>query len=74
PFHMPGAEEGFLGDLMGVATELDHDTRAILRQTLSDLWKEFREEYAWVAVSDLDARFTKFLLIGSALRSGFPAP
>ncbi len=40
------------------------ETREVLRKTLSDLWKEFTEEYAWMDASDLDVRFTRFLLIG----------
>ncbi|MEW6664956.1 MAG: DUF6178 family protein [Thermodesulfobacteriota bacterium] len=74
PFRMPGAEGDFLGDLMGSAGDLDQDAREILRKTLSDLWREFTDEYAWMEASDLDARFTRFLLIEASLRSGSPAP
>jgi hypothetical protein len=74
PFRMPEAEEGFLGDLMGRAGDLDQDTKEVLRRTLSDLWKEFTEEYASMDASELDARFTRFLMIEARLRFESPAP
>jgi hypothetical protein len=71
---MPGAREEYLGGLLEYAKDFDTGTREVLRGTLFDLWEEFTEEYAGVSVSDLDVRFTKFLLIESAVTSESPAP
>jgi hypothetical protein len=74
PFRMGDAGGRFLSDLMGCAGDFDHGTREVLRKTLSDLWEKFAEEYAWVVATDLDERFTRFLLIQGTPRSGSPAP
>jgi hypothetical protein len=63
PFRMPGFREIFIRDLMLYKTGLGPDEEILLKDTLSLLWQEFSEEYALVKTSDLDARFTKFIMI-----------
>jgi hypothetical protein len=63
PFRMPGFREIFIRDLMLYETGLGPDEEILLKDTLSLLWQEFSEEYALIEASDLDARFTKFIMI-----------
>lgn len=69
PFGMPGFRETFVRDFMGHASDLDPDLTDVLEDTLSQVWQQFSEEYAWVTVSDLDERFAKFFLIHPASES-----
>jgi hypothetical protein len=71
PFEMPGFEEIFIKDLMSYASDADPEAASILKNTLSIIWHEFREEYAWVILDDLDARYSNFI---SILPSGGVAP
>jgi hypothetical protein len=34
-----------------------------LKDALSSIWEEFREEYKWIYASDLDEKFTKFFWV-----------
>ena len=63
PFEMPGFEEIFVKDFMSYASDADPEAASILRDTLSLIWHEFREEYEWVNLDDLDARYSKFISI-----------
>jgi hypothetical protein len=63
PFEMPGFEEIFIKDFMSYALDADPEAASILRDTLSFIWHEFREEYEWVNLDDLDARYSKFISI-----------
>ena len=63
PYDMPGFEEIFVKDFMSYALNADPEAASILRDTLSFIWQEFREEYVWVILDDLDARFSKFISI-----------
>jgi len=63
PFEMPGFEEIFVKDFMSYALEPDPEAASILRDTLTFIWHEFREEYEWVILDDLDARYSKFISI-----------
>jgi hypothetical protein len=63
PYEMPGFEETFVRDLMSYALEADPEAKSILRDTLSLIWHEFREEYEWVVLDDLDGRYSKFISI-----------
>jgi hypothetical protein len=66
PFEMPGFEEIFVKDFMSYALNADPEAASILRDTLSLIWHEFQEEYAWVILDDLDARYSKFISILSS--------
>ena len=63
PYDMPGFEQIFVKDFMSYALNADPEAASILRDTLSFIWQEFREEYEWVILEDLDARFSKFISI-----------
>ncbi len=63
PYEMPGFEETFVRDLMSYALEADPEAKSILKDALSVIWHEFREEYKWVILDDLDARYSKFISI-----------
>jgi hypothetical protein len=63
PFEMPGFEEIFVSDFMSYASDADPEASSILRDTLSLIWHEFREEYERVNLDDLDARYSKFISI-----------
>ena len=63
PFRMPGFREIFIQDLLSYEPGLGPDDILLLKDTLALLWQEFTDEYALVEESDLDPRFTKFLMI-----------
>lgn len=63
PYDMPGFEEIFVKDFISYALNADPEAASILRDTLSFIWHEFREEYEWVVLDDLDARYSKFISI-----------
>ena len=48
---------------MSHALNADLEAASILRDTMSFIWHEFREEYEWVVLDDLDARYSKFISI-----------
>jgi hypothetical protein len=66
PFEMPGFEEIFIKDVMFYAPDADPEAASILRDTLSVIWHEFQEEYEWVDLDNLDARYSKFISILSS--------
>jgi hypothetical protein len=63
PYEMPGFEEIFVKNFMSYALNADPEAASTLRNTLSLIWHEFQEEYAWVSLDDLDARYSKFISI-----------
>ena len=63
PFRMPGFKDIFIGEFISYGTTVDPGQTELLKDTLSRMWDEFSEEYAMVEESDLDARFTKFIMI-----------
>ncbi|MGD9033527.1 MAG: DUF6178 family protein [Desulfobacteraceae bacterium] len=63
PYDMPGFEEIFVKDFMSYALNADPEAASILRDTLSLIWHDFREEYEWVILDELDARYSKFISI-----------
>jgi hypothetical protein len=63
PFRMSGFKEVFVEDLMSHASGLDLNDTGLLKETLSILWQEFVEEYAGVAIDDLDERFSRLILV-----------
>lgn len=62
PYRMSGLKGAFIKDLMSEASDFDEDNAGALEATLSLLWQEFSEEYAWVRTDDLDPRFARFIL------------
>jgi hypothetical protein len=63
PYQMPAFEKTFLTDFMGYASEADDEAASVLEESLSLIWRGFREEYARISGSDLDSRYSKYLII-----------
>jgi hypothetical protein len=66
PFQMENYQDVFIKDLLSYLPDPEKDTGILLRETLAILWQEFVEEYAWVVVGDLDARFSRYFHIRPA--------
>lgn len=62
PYKMLGFKDVFIKNFVSYASDFEPDAARILKETLSILWQKFTEEYAWVAIADLDGRFTRFIL------------
>ena len=65
PYRMPGFADRFVADLTAYASVPQFERIGDLEETLSLLWQNFVEEYAWVSVSELDERFMTFLRVRS---------
>ena len=63
PYRMADFQETFVDDFMAYAAPADTEAAAILRDTLSLIWQEFREEYEWVSIEDLDERYSGYITI-----------
>lgn len=56
PYDMFGWKETFITYFMGYASDAEPEAASALKETLSLIWEEFREEYRLVAISDLNTR------------------
>jgi hypothetical protein len=63
PYKMRGFEEIFVKDFMAYTSDLEPEDKATLQDTLCLIWQEFRKEYEWVSMEDMDTRFAKFIWI-----------
>ena len=63
PYTMPGYEERFVRDFMMFAADSEPEAAAILEDTLALIWQEFNEEYQDVSLEDLDARYSRFIIL-----------
>lgn len=63
PYPMKESGKRFVKDIMGYASEADPETVSILRDTLSLIWKQFQEEFAWISPENLIARDTGFFSV-----------
>jgi hypothetical protein len=63
PYQMSGFEEVFVKDLISYVSHFEGEAAAVLEETLSLIWREFREEYERVSLSDLRGRYSKFISI-----------
>jgi hypothetical protein len=63
PYRMAGFEEAFITDYMAYASDFEPETAVTLKDTLSLIWQEFREEHEWITTIDPDGRFTRFIRI-----------
>jgi hypothetical protein len=63
PYQMQGYDGVFVETLAAYAADADPEAVSILQKALHILWEAFREEYAWVATTDLDERHMRFFLI-----------
>ena len=66
PYEMSDFKEIFVKDFMTYASNADPEAASILRDALSFIWQEFREEYEWVSLDELDARYSRFITIHPA--------
>jgi hypothetical protein len=62
-YKMEGFEEKFIADLSHLAPEFKKECLEVFRDTLSQLWRKFKEEFESVSAEALDARYSRFLLI-----------
>ena len=70
PFRMLYFKKIFIKDFILLYEKgAEPDDKLLLKDTLSVLWREFSEEYALVEISDLDARFMKFILVDPHLKT-----
>ena len=63
PYRMDGYEGLFLDHFMSYASSPDPEASSVLREALSLIWHEFREEYEWMSAEDLRERYARFLFI-----------
>jgi len=63
PYRMAPFREVFIEDMLGLASALPEDLRAVLREELSKIWEEFRSEYEEVPPADTDMKHNPFLMI-----------
>ena len=63
PFHLPGLKEIFIDFFMTEEIKTGGEEMTLFTETLSLLWGGFVDEYASVGTKDLDARFSRYLLI-----------
>ncbi|MFP3869300.1 MAG: DUF6178 family protein [Syntrophobacteria bacterium] len=64
PYEIAGWRETFVADFVSHVSHADAEASAILMETLSFIWQEFQREYERVSITDLDPRYSKFILIG----------
>lgn len=65
PFRMPGFEEVFIRYFQGYASDFEPEAQGILKNALTLIWNEFRDEYEWVSADHLDGRFSRHIRITS---------
>lgn len=63
PYTMNKFEETFTIDMTSLLDLTENEDIDLFGETLSILWRKFSEEYAMVKASDLDAKFSRFILI-----------
>jgi len=63
PYKMPGFREQFVAYFATLNPLLEQQDLTFLQHTLSALWEEFLQEYQWVHIDDLDARFSRLVKI-----------
>jgi len=63
PYGMNGFKEIFMGDFAAHSGDYDPDAAFALKNALSLLWGEFREEYQQVSAGDIDRNHMNFLMI-----------
>jgi len=66
PYEMPGFEEVFIQGFMAYISNSEPEAASILKETLAVIWQEFRNEYQWISVNDLDGRYSKYITIATS--------
>ena len=62
PYGMSEYEEVFVNDL-SQQMDITGDDMLILKETLSFLWKQFRIEYEFIKIPDLDPKYMRFFCV-----------
>jgi hypothetical protein len=55
--------DNFIDFFMNYAQNWEREFQDILKETLSNVWNEFEEEYRWISEEDIDRRYSKFISI-----------
>lgn len=63
PYRMTRFRETFVEAFAAGDPDIDPEAEGLLRETLSLIWQQFEEEYAHVALKDLDRRYSTFITI-----------
>ncbi len=63
PYRMPSFQAVFVSDFMEGAIDFEPAQALILREALGLIWDDFSSEYENIDESDLDGRYSPFLLI-----------
>jgi len=63
PYPMPGMKDNFVNKFMAFVADLQPEVAAVLRDTLSLIWQEFRRDHERVPVDALDGRYSRFISI-----------
>jgi hypothetical protein len=64
PFRLEEYRAVFINDFLQFGGEnLEEPEKSTLTETLSSLWDEFSEDYAELRLSDMEGRFSRFILI-----------
>ncbi|MCP4681851.1 MAG: hypothetical protein GY864_05940 [Desulfobacterales bacterium] len=63
PYKMPGFKARFITDMTAHTPDFGPEDMEILKHTLALVWQEFREEYEWLSIDDLNSRYSRFISI-----------
>lgn len=63
PYQMPAFRDMFVADFMEGALNFEPEAAQALREALELIWEEFSREYENIAATDLEGRYSPFLLI-----------
>lgn len=63
PYKMGQYKDTFIGEFLKGSDGFDAKAKSCLRETLNEIWNEFCREYENIEVKDLDAHYSKYLLI-----------
>lgn len=63
PYRMTGFEEAFIKYFMDYAYGFETEAALLLRDTLTVVWREFREEHEWMDSVDPKGKYNRFILI-----------
>ena len=57
---MSGFKETFVNDFTEQDSDMEPELEVSLREVLHLIWQGFVDEYAWVAIDNIDHRFTAY--------------
>lgn len=65
PYKMDKYKKEFISGLISRVTVSEDDNFTFIEETLNLIWSEFIDEYAVISISDLDPRYSRFVLISN---------